>query len=597
MDATFRRRWRPALALASALLLPAALAAEPATGFASSYEADLRLLYDEATAIGAETFVIHLYISPDEAAVRALDAQLDAAGPARGSLSALKPLPATQMRAYATPAPLREQLRRLRPGQTSRPFQPYKGHWALVELKAIDVASPMPPFAALRDSLMRLAGIGALPDPATLRRTPGTGQSIAPATAASGTVPEQLPADVDVNKLLASGYTLLQRALRQDQPEQVKTLLARGADPNRCPMDVCPLQLALQSPANALLFTTLLLEAGARPDQTAGLPGQERVLAQACQRGRLDIVTLLLEKGADANGDPQGRAPLEIALGNGNLELMRLLLAKGANPDGRPQAASPLQRALTAGNRDMVQLLLDHGADALTPRPLPDSAQNLSPLQSALQGSNPEQAGWLRAAVLKQLGAKREYRWSAWIEQRVLAPPSKDPNAPLVHTIRTPLKPGSRIVLNREYFTLHVRLHPRATLRLEASTGATLGEELKAGDLRAPLFDRRRSKTGNGKPLPLLVSDGKARAARSGSVGGIMALAPRGFDRIDKSEDGPVHVLIVDRVRLDQGRGPAEVALEKSGLQEVDLVLGTGVDYSDTLSDFVNAQRVTLIFK
>lgn len=596
MDAIFRRRWRPALALASALLLPAALAAEPATGFASSYEADLRRLYDEATAIGAETFVIHLYISADEAAVRALDAQLGAAGPARGSLSALKPLPATQMRAYATPAPLREQLRRLRPGQTSRPFQPYKGHWALVELKAIDVASPMPPFAALRDSLMRLAGIGALPDPATLRGHSGTQ---ARASADSGTAPDPLPADVDVNKLLASGYTLLQRALRQDQPEQVKTLLARGADPNRCPMDACPLQLALQSPGNALLFTTLLLEAGARPDQTAGLPGQERMLAQACQRGRLDIVTLLLEKGADANGDPQGRAPLEVALENGNLELMRLLLAKGANPDGRPQAASPLQRALTAGNRDMVQLLLDHGADALTPRPLPDSAQNLSPLQSALRGPDPEQAGLLRAAVLKQLGAKREHRWSAWIEQRVLAPPSKDPNAPLVHVVRTPLKAGSRIVLNREYFTLHVRLHPKATLRLEASTGTAPGEELKAGDLRAPLFDRRRSKSGNGKPLPLLVSDGKARAARPGSVGGIMALAParRGFDRIDKSEDGPVHVLIVDRVRLDQGRGPVEVALEKSGLQEVDLVLGSGVDYGDTLADFVNAQRVTLVFK
>ncbi|MDF3030662.1 MAG: ankyrin repeat domain protein [Moraxellaceae bacterium] len=604
MDAKLSlRRWRIALGLAAALLCTALPVRAETQAFYT--EDDLRLLYDEAIAIGEHTYVFYLYITGDEDTIRKFDATLGTDAKQRASLKAAMPsLQAQKMRAYAMPEPLRLHLRGLVPGETTPLFKADRTRWAIAELKAVEYGEPMSPFETLKPNLARLAGMGALPQPAAVKGDPELLERFLIGRVKTPREFDQLPPGIDVDRPLTSGNTLLQRALRRDQVELVKAVLTRGADPNLCLLRVCPLQIALQSKTNALLFTTLLLEKGAKPDLLPGVPGQDTVMVQAARDNRLDLVKALLDKGADANGGASVRHPLQLALDGNNLELMRLLLDKGADVHGRKLPSSPLHLALAKGQREMVQLLLDKGADGLQSRPLPGSSQPGVPLMVALEAQQPELAAWFRETLLKHLGSKGAYQWSAWVEQEVLAPPPpvdpKNPKAapagPLVQVIRTPLRPGGRVTLNRERFTLHLRM-PAQGLRAEASTGDTPFAELVSGNLAAPLFNRTRVRKGGNVPGPLLVSDARARAMGAGSL---MAWTPtkKDCDSLQKTAEGAVCVKIIDVVRLESGGANAtNVPLEKSTMPEIDLVLGVGIDYSVTQGDFVNPVKATLVFK
>jgi ankyrin repeat protein len=79
----------------------------------------------------------------------------------------------------------------------------------------------------------------------------------------------------------------------------------------------------------------------------------------------MDIVKLLLEKGADVN--PQGEdsdTPLCSACSGGHMDIVKLLLEKGAdvNPQGE-YSNTPLRSACYGGHMDIVKLLLEKGAD------------------------------------------------------------------------------------------------------------------------------------------------------------------------------------------------------------------------------------------
>jgi hypothetical protein len=595
MDAIIPRHWRTALSLAAALFC----SAPPATADAQRFytEDDLRLLYDEAAAIGEHTYVFTLYITGDEDTIRKFDATLGIAPKPRASLTAAMPeLKPQKMRAYAMPEPLRLQLRNLMPGETTPLFKADRMRWAIAELKAVEYGAPMPSFAELSPNLARLAGIGALPQPDTVKSDPELLERFLFGRVKTPREFDQLPPGIDVDRPLASGQTLLQRALRRDQVDLVKAVLTRGANPDLCLLRVCPLQIALQSKSNALLFTNLLLEKGAKPDQLPGVRGQDTVMVQAARENRLDLVKALLDKGADPQGGASAHHPVEVALESGNLALMRLLLEKGADVNGKKLATSPLHTALAKGNREMAQLLLDKGADGLQLRPLPNSAESGVPLLVPVTAKQPELVTWFRQALLRQLGGKGAYQWSAWVEQEVLAPPPADGSTakgPLVQVMKTPLKPGSRIALNRERFTLHLRL-PAQGLRVEASTDAKLFEELD--NLGAPLFNRGRLRKGGTAPGPLLVSTGRARAVGAGSL---MAWTPtaKDCDRLQKSAEGTVCVKIIDVLRLETGGNAfSNQPLEKTTMPEIDLVLGVGIDYSTSQSDLVNPLKATLLF-
>lgn len=90
------------------------------------------------------------------------------------------------------------------------------------------------------------------------------------------------------------------------------------------------------------------------------------VLLLAAQRGKPQIVRLLLEAGAQVDAvDEDGRSALHLAASEGHLEVMRQLFAAGIDVN-RPstRGATALHNAAWAGRLGAVELLLSHGANA-----------------------------------------------------------------------------------------------------------------------------------------------------------------------------------------------------------------------------------------
>ena len=88
-------------------------------------------------------------------------------------------------------------------------------------------------------------------------------------------------------------------------------------------------------------------------------------LFEAAKNGHMDIVRLLLDKGAKPNiSDDYGESPLKAAAFEGYIEVVKLLIDRGADPnmidDNRDSA---LHDAARMGHNDIIQLLLDIGAN------------------------------------------------------------------------------------------------------------------------------------------------------------------------------------------------------------------------------------------
>lgn len=83
--------------------------------------------------------------------------------------------------------------------------------------------------------------------------------------------------------------------------------------------------------------------------------------------GWADIARLLLDCGADPNQSSRNQirvAPLHSAVAAGSLEIVDLLLARGAAPDPVEFLGfTPLASAAGHGSREMVLHILAHGAD------------------------------------------------------------------------------------------------------------------------------------------------------------------------------------------------------------------------------------------
>src|SRR6266850_8141703 len=106
------------------------------------------------------------------------------------------------------------------------------------------------------------------------------------------------------------------------------------------------------------------LQSGIKPNVT-GKDGRTPLIA-AAEAGRLDIVQLLLQSGAQVNATDKSKArntPLIIASAAGQTEIVKLLLAKGADKNARDAKGgmTPLLSASVSGSRDTARLLLDSG--------------------------------------------------------------------------------------------------------------------------------------------------------------------------------------------------------------------------------------------
>ncbi|RMZ86441.1 hypothetical protein DV736_g6330, partial [Chaetothyriales sp. CBS 134916] len=158
-----------------------------------------------------------------------------------------------------------------------------------------------------------------------------------------------------MDTVLANGDTLFLKVMNKTTPAAlVELMLKGGANPNRKSVGgVSPLFAATR--AGRLDLVSLLLEAGADPN----LPGPEHPLWPSTYQP--NILQLLLAKGASHKKTP---GILELATSINSLESISILLAAGVNPNTKKDATyTPLCSAIRDNRADIVRMLLVNGAD------------------------------------------------------------------------------------------------------------------------------------------------------------------------------------------------------------------------------------------
>ena len=85
----------------------------------------------------------------------------------------------------------------------------------------------------------------------------------------------------------------------------------------------------------------------------------------ALEKGRPDLARLLIEAGANVNVKNKMilKTPLEIAAYSGDLEIVKLLLAKGALPDADNDESPPVFKAIMNGRDEIARALIESGCD------------------------------------------------------------------------------------------------------------------------------------------------------------------------------------------------------------------------------------------
>ncbi len=168
----------------------------------------------------------------------------------------------------------------------------------------------------------------------------------------------------------SGGRTALTCAIQGGDKAVVEQVLAAGADPNRAgASDPCP-------------------------DLVNGISGTcATPLADAVADGRPDLVTLLVDHGADPN------AGLFEASVKDDVAITTLLLDRGARPAGT-DPTSPLLYDVMYANHGLVDLLLAHGAD---PNHGGAADARMLQLMVGLRGATPASTAGVSQASLQAL--------------------------------------------------------------------------------------------------------------------------------------------------------------------------------------------------
>jgi uncharacterized protein len=161
---------------------------------------------------------------------------------------------------------------------------------------------------------------------------------------------------------IAGAYDDFFRAVKIDHAPDVKSLLARGLDPNIVEPERGDTGMILALREDSMSVFALLLNAP-NIDLEAKSGNGDTALMIACFKGNKAAVEALLAKGAEVNRP--GWTPLHYAAANGHNDIIRLLLDKSAYIDAEsPNKTTPMMMAARGGHIYTVKLLLDEGADA-----------------------------------------------------------------------------------------------------------------------------------------------------------------------------------------------------------------------------------------
>jgi ankyrin repeat protein len=160
------------------------------------------------------------------------------------------------------------------------------------------------------------------------------------------------------------------RAVYAKNLDMVENVLNAGADPNVLDDNGDPiLRFAIsQRGQTGIDLVRLLVDSGA--DVNALDRRGYALLPIAAEDGKLEIVQILVEAGADIEGTFTGKkstnnTALGAAAGQGHKEIVEFLIANGANVNHLETGSfyTPLGLAAYSNNYDIVKILLDNGAD------------------------------------------------------------------------------------------------------------------------------------------------------------------------------------------------------------------------------------------
>src|SRR6266478_3967849 len=94
-----------------------------------------------------------------------------------------------------------------------------------------------------------------------------------------------------------------------------------------------------------------------------GTDNENASLHTAAEEGKIDVVRLLIVRGADVDTRTQHQwAPIHLSANNGYLDIVKLLLERGADLHAlNGQGDTPYELLLQGGYREMADLLRRHG--------------------------------------------------------------------------------------------------------------------------------------------------------------------------------------------------------------------------------------------
>ena len=156
----------------------------------------------------------------------------------------------------------------------------------------------------------------------------------------------------------------LAEAARSGNVELVEYLISKGADIHCDKRDQNPLISACSCDRYGVI--ELLLHHGADIDVQVEF-SEFTCMHQACIDDNVEMVRFLLDRGAEINIlDCDEQTPLAEAFKHNDIELLTVLLERGADPDisliYTPYRWTPLMLAVAEGDTETIELLLQHGA-------------------------------------------------------------------------------------------------------------------------------------------------------------------------------------------------------------------------------------------